>query len=212
MMKVFAALMASAALVASGLVHGVWTDRWQPPVDVARAAARLGELPLDVGSWKGRPLEVKPGTGGAGVAGCLQWHFEDRRTGTTLAVALVCGRPGPVSIHTPDACYVASGYTVGNLRRVRLPDDLGNFWKTDATRTTATDETRLRVYYGWHSAAGWTAPDDPRPAFAREHVLHKLYVVREIAGANESPREDPCEEFLRELLPRMGRAVLAGDS
>jgi hypothetical protein len=208
MVKWLAALTASVALVATGLVHGFWTDRWQPPADVAAAAARLDEVPLEVGPWKGQVMEVKANQLGAGVAGCVQRRYENRQTGAVVVLALVCGRPGPVSIHTPDACYGASGYLVGSRERVTLPGELGSFWKTDAGRTTTTDEIRLRIYYGWHSTKGWEAPDDSRPAFARERVLHKLYVLRELAGAGENPREEPCEAFLEQMLPRLSGTAL----
>jgi hypothetical protein len=207
MLKWMAALSASAALLASGVVHGIWTDRWQPAVDVTRAADHLDDLPLEIGLWQGQRMEVKPGQAGAGVAGFVQRRYENPRTGAAVVVALVCGRPGPVSIHTPEVCYGASGYLVGNRQRVPAPGSQGNFWKTDAVRTTATDEIRLRIYYGWHASAGWTAPDDARTAFPREHVLHKLYVVREL-GSTES-KDEPCEEFLQVLLPELGRTALA---
>jgi hypothetical protein len=82
-------------------------------------------------------------------------------------------------------------------------------WKTDATRTNATEETRLRLYWGWSDGSAWTASDDPRVQFARRPVLHKLYVVRELSGANEANRDEPCEEFMQTLLPVLGRTLFA---
>jgi hypothetical protein len=196
------ALTASVMLLAAGVVHGLWTDRWQTPVDVQKAAAAMQRLPWQLGSWRGADLD--PGPPVPGVAGCVQRRYEQRPGGATVSLALVCGRPGPVSIHTPEACYGSSGFHVGARQKVELAG-LGTFWRTDATRTTATDEVRLRIYYGWHTGAGWSAPDDPRPAFAREKVLHKVYVVRELTGAN--PMEEPCEDFLRFLVPELGRSV-----
>jgi hypothetical protein len=211
MTKWLAAITASIALVASGLVHGFWTDRWRPSPDVAAAAERLERLPLELGPWKGAVVEVKPGQAGAGVAGCIQRRYENRSTGASVVVAVVCGRPGPVSIHTPDACYGASGYEVGRSDRISVPQGKGELWKTDAARKTATDEVRVRVYYGWHTAAGWQAPDDARTAFAREKVLHKLYLVRELVGSNDSPRAEPCEDLMRLLLPALDRALFETD-
>jgi hypothetical protein len=208
MLKWIASLTASAALLAAGVVHGVMTDRWLPPADVARAAERLDDLPLEIGPWKGHKGEVKPGQAGAGVAGCIQRRYENARTGAGVVVALVCGRPGPVSIHTPEVCYGASGYLVGKRQSVPAGDTGGSLWRTDAVRTTATDEVRLRIYYGWHTAGGWVAPEDSRMAFPREKVLHKLYVVRELAAADE-PKDEPCEEFLRLLLPELERTALS---
>jgi hypothetical protein len=209
MMKWLAAVSASVALVTSGLVHGFWTDRWRPSPVVTTAAARLDRLPLELGPWKGQEIEVKPGQAGAGVAGCVQRRYENRRTRAAVVIALVCGRPGPVSIHTPDACYVASGYDVGCAERITLPDRSGALWQTDASRKTATDEMRLRIVYGWHTAAGWQAPDDARMAFAREKILHKLYLVRELSGPADFVRDEPCEDLLRVLLPELERSVFA---
>jgi hypothetical protein len=207
MLKWIAALSASAALVASGVVHGVWTDRWQPSAAVARAAERLEDLPLEIGAWKGQRIEVKPGQAGAGVAGFIQRRYENHQTGAAVAFALVCGRPGPVSIHTPEVCYGARGYRVGTRQRVAVADGQGSLWKTDAARTTATDEVRRRIYFGWYCSGKWQAPDDARLEFPREPVLHKLYVVRDLAAAES--RDEPCEEFLKVLLPELHRTVLA---
>jgi hypothetical protein len=212
MTKWLAAVTASVVLVASGLVHGFWTDRWRPSPDVTAAAQRLDQLSLDLGHWKGEAVEIKAGQGGAGVAGCIQRRYVHRRTGAAVVVAVVCGRPGPVSIHTPDACYGASGYEVGRSERIDLPGRWGALWRTDATRKNATDEVRLRVLYGWHTAGGWQAPADARQAFAREKVLHKLYLVRELGAFNDTGKDEPCDDLLQVLLPELDRALFHSDS
>jgi hypothetical protein len=214
MMRSIFAATASLALVASGLVHGFWTDRWQPAAAPADAAARLDSLPDELGDWKGTRLQVKPSQAGVGVAGYIQRRYVHRRTGVTVVLALVCGRPGPVSIHTPEACYVASGYAVGPRSRVRpagetTPDE---FWTADATRTNASDETRLRLYWGWYAGGGWAAADAPRLTFARQPVLHKLYVLRELGGPGEPDRGEPCQDFLQVLLPELQRTLFAPGS
>jgi hypothetical protein len=206
MKRWFAALIGSAALVACGLVHGYWTDRWASPVETAQAAERMNAIPLELGEWDGEVIEVKPGEAGAGVAGCLKRRYVHRKSGAVVSLFLVCGRPGPVSIHTPEACYGASGFLVGAKNR----HDCGSgetLWKTDAVRTNATDETRLRLYWGWSDGSAWTASEEARVQFARRPVLHKLYVVRERSGADESNRSEPCEEFLSVLLPSLRRIL-----
>src|SRR5436309_3557520 len=95
---------ASAALVAAGLVHGFWTDRWAPAVETQAAAERLPTLPLEIGDWKGKDLDVKAGQAGPGVAGCLQRSYFNPHRGVSVVIALVCGRPGPVATHTPEVC------------------------------------------------------------------------------------------------------------
>src|SRR3954462_12130234 len=150
MMRWFFATTACLALIASGLVHGFWSDRWQPPVETKTAAARLDDVPGRIGDWDGKALEVKPGQAGAGVAGCIQRSYVNTRTGTKVVMALVCGRPGPVSIHTPEACYVASGYAFSNHKKVGLADgpDKAELWQGAATKTSISDETRQRVFWG----------------------------------------------------------------
>jgi hypothetical protein len=207
MMRWFAALTGSAALIACGIVHGFWTDRWSPPAETAQAAARLETVPLELGDWDGEAIEVKSSEAGAGVAGCIRRRYVNRKTGAEVLLFLVCGRPGPVSIHTPEVCYGASGFMVGNKGRFETSEAGDNLWKTDAIRTSATEETRLRLYWGWNGGNGWTASNDARLQFVGGAVLHKLYIQRDLNSLNESTRAEPCEEFLRVLLPALRKTL-----
>lgn len=209
MTRWIAALIASAALVACGIVHGFWTDRWGSAAELTAAAARLDDLPLVIGDWQGEVVPVRPGQAGERVAGFIQRRYVRRQDGMTVAVALVCGRPGPVSIHTPDVCYGSSGYVVGARRRVQINGpEQGAFWTADAVRTQTTDEKRMRLYWGWFTGEGWHAADDPRLRFGRRHpVVHKLYVLRELTSLSEPAQGDPCEAFLQVLLPEMQKTL-----
>jgi hypothetical protein len=209
MKRWFYALSASAALVACGLVHGYRTERWQPAVEATEAAGHLRDLPLEIGDWQGTEMEVKPGQAGAGVAGCIQRSYLHRPSGVTVSMALVCGRPGPVSIHTPDICYMAAGFSVGTPARSAVANSEAAMWRADAFRATASDEKRLRIFWGWNNGSGWVASENPRLEFARFPVLHKLYVIREMGGLNEANRDEPCEQFLQVLLPELDRALFA---
>jgi hypothetical protein len=208
MMRWIAALLGSTALIACGLVHGFWTDRWVPPVVTAQAAERMDAIPLELGEWDGETIEVKPGEAGAGVAGCIKRRYVNRKSGSAISLFLVCGRFGPVSIHTPEVCYGASGFTVSPKDRIELASG-DNFWKTDALRSSTTEETRLRLFWAWNGGDGWTASDEARMQFVRRPVLYKLYVVREINGMNDSSHNEPCEEFLGVLLPSLRRILFA---
>jgi hypothetical protein len=207
------AATASAALIAAGLVHGFWTDRWSPATETREAAELLPTLPLDIGDWRGKDLEVKAGPT-AGVAGCLQRSYFNAHRGVTVVVALMCGRPGPVATHTPEVCYGANGYDVGEKKSVSIDggDVPGKFWKSDAVRTRAAEETKVRLYWAWNGGAGWVASHDARIEFPRHQypVLHKLYVLREISGPGDaSTKDEPCEAFLHVLLPAMQQKLFA---
>ena len=89
-----------ALLVACGLVHGFWTDRWEPAPDPAAVAARFDALATDLGDWQGEALPVGPRET-RGLSGYLVRRYVNRRTGDAVTVALMSGPPRVVSIHTP---------------------------------------------------------------------------------------------------------------
>ncbi|MFO0842167.1 MAG: exosortase-associated EpsI family protein [Gemmataceae bacterium] len=209
---------ASLALVAAGVVHGFWTDRWVGDARLTDAAARLADIPTRIGDWEGSEIEVKPNQVGAGVTGHAQRRYHNVRTGATVAVAIVNGRPGPVATHTPEACYGAAGYVVGKRAPVELdtPGGPARFWTSDATRTRATDETKVRIYWAWNGGDGWTASGDARREFSRYRypVLHKLYVLRDLNEPSTNAgkdKDEPCVAFLNALVPALDRALFPKD-
>jgi hypothetical protein len=205
MLRFAAAAIACAVVVASGLLHGYWTERFSPAPETTEAFRRMKTVPLDLGDWHGEELPVKPGQAGAGVAGAIQRRYVHRTSGKSVAIALVCGRFGPVSIHTPNVCYTASGFVVQQPRRV---GDAGReFWTSDALKKSATDETRQRIYWSWNNGHGWKASSDARQGFAGSAVLFKLSVIRVMDGPEEGLKEEPCEQFMRDLLPALDRAL-----
>src|SRR4051812_47279033 len=112
MRRVIPAVVALAVVIGTGLVHGYFTDRWQGHEAVPKGAASLELMPTKVGDGESEP--IKTGVRGRLNLAAEQYvRFVNKKTGDVVAVALVCGRMGPVSIHTPDVCYGASGYTVG---------------------------------------------------------------------------------------------------
>lgn len=208
------ALTASLTLIAAGIVHGFWTDRWGNDTHLDDAVERLAQIPMRIGDWEGKDIEVKPGQVGAGVVGCVQRSYHNRRLGATVVMALVNGRPGPVATHTPEACYGASGYVVGKRAEVPLDTNPSSaqFWTADAVRTRVTDETRVRLFWAWNGGEGWKASPDARRQFSRFRypVLHKLYVLRELpAPTSTSPREknEPCLAFLEALVPVLDQGL-----
>ncbi len=208
---------ATALIAGAGLVHGYWTDRWSASVETQEAAERLHTLPLRVGDWEGEEVATRPGQGGPGVAGCIQRRYTNRSRGVTVVVALVCGRPGPVATHTPEVCYGASGYLVGDKKSVSLEgqEQPARFWWSDAVKTSKTDEAKVRIFWAWNAGQGWVASRDARNEFPRTRypVLHKLYVLRDLSagpGEQEAGKDEPCQAFLQELVPAMQETLFAG--
>jgi hypothetical protein len=199
---------AAAVLAAAGVVHGFWTDRWARNEATDAAVARLQDVPLQVGEWQGEDIDAPHPV--PGVAGTVQRRYVNHRLGATVVLALVNGRPGPVATHTPEVCYGANGFNVGPRQAVTVPGGGGKFWTADASKTTVTQQTRIRLYWAWNGGGGWVASADARHEFPRHKcgVLHKLYVIRELAGPRPpADQQDPCEEFLAALLPVLHEAL-----
>ena len=196
------------AVIAAGAVHGVMTGRWGLSDEPAASAARLAQVPLTLDDWDG---EVQPMTSHSGMAGLLCHRYAHKQSGKTVTVFIVCDRPGPVSIHTPDVCYGSAGYQVSDLARFTAPAEAdaapAEFWTAQFGKKTPTETSYLRIFWAWGAAGAWQAADNPRNAFAGRHALYKIYLIREMTTANDPLPDDPCIELMRQLLPALRRAL-----
>src|SRR5436190_11210209 len=102
-------LLPLSLLMAFGIAEGIWTERWHQSHAAEEAGARLSSIPPAVGDWESREEQLDPRqVVKAELTGSLVRHYTNRSTGVTVTVMLVCGRPGPISVHTPDVCFVDS--------------------------------------------------------------------------------------------------------
>jgi hypothetical protein len=201
-------LLAAVALLAlTGLGHRWWAGSQQDAAAVAAAA--LDKVPRTVGPWRGRDLALHPDEADwARYAGALWRRYEDQESGQVVSLLLVCGRPGPVSVHTPDVCYPGVGYDLlDQPRRVEVAAPAlprpAQLWTARFARPDDPAAPRLRIYWSWRAGANWEAADEPRLAFAPFPALYKLYVVCETSAAGETRGGDASVDFLRQLLPEL---------
>ncbi len=199
-------------LVASGVLHGLWTQRWWPSRDLETATARLNEVPLRVGEWQGRDVPMgREVVERSGLAACWTRRYTHAGGRRGVTVVLMCGRAGPTSVHTPEWCYGGAGYErLGVTARHALewgPGRAAEFWTADFRRPSATAPSFLRIFWAWSPDGVWSAPGSPRITFARHEALYKLYVLRETEGTHEPLSAEPCLDFLRELLPVLERTL-----
>src|SRR5439155_21521802 len=68
-MRILQIATVCAVMIPSGIVYGLWTDRWSPSPEPRLAAARLAELPMTIDEWQGETLPVEDGP--RGIVGCL---------------------------------------------------------------------------------------------------------------------------------------------
>src|SRR5262249_2268560 len=106
MMRQLAIAFALVLIVLSGIGQGFLSGRWRSQAVVSDRLQRLAGLPSTIGDWQGRDLEMDAGERDlARIDGYVMRDYLNRRTGDRLSLLIVCGRPGPISVHTPDVCY-----------------------------------------------------------------------------------------------------------
>src|SRR5579883_487292 len=99
-------LAAIVVLVTSGLVHARWSNHVRASKELAEATTKLEKIPMTVGDWKGSVSEMdRRGLERAGIIGLASRRYTNPRSGETVSILLVCGKPGPISVHGPEICY-----------------------------------------------------------------------------------------------------------
>jgi len=210
---------AAALLIFSGLVHGLWTNRWHNPDALVKAVARVDHVPLTAGDWKGRllgPPDVDPAAfAKAGALGYWMRRYVNQKDGSQATAILMCGQQGEIAVHPPEVCYTASGYdmvvppTPFTVKSGPGRDGSAEF-RTSVFATSRTDPggKRLRIFWSWNATGEWLAPaGDARWTFRGAPFLYKLYVVHEVTGPAGPPERDPCVGLLSTLVPELQIAL-----
>jgi hypothetical protein len=208
---VILSLLGLVILVAGGIGHGLWTDRWQPAPQLLQAAKVLEKLPTTVGSWKSVPYEQDPeALAMAGAVCCYSRSFRDPKTGESILIILLAGKPAQMVVHRPEHCYRSAGYDVQGKPvkvTIRPPGGTSAEMRTAVfSREESTGLSQLRIFWSWFTGERWEAPYNPRWNFARYRVLYKMYVIRSVTAPIRL-EEDPCVQLLGEFLPVLEREV-----
>jgi hypothetical protein len=203
-------LLLFVVVIGSGIAHGVWSGRWNISDDLERAAARLSDVPMTVGDWDGQVGELSPShMRVAELSGARVCEYVNRRTGSVVSTLLVCGRPGPVSVHTPEVCYRGAGYelTASRTRYTNPSLPAAAFWVCDFHKPQSATPDRIRIFYAWNARGTWSAEENPRLTFFRQTGLYKLYVIRKLIQEDEPLEDDPAVDFLKVFLPQLDKSL-----
>ncbi len=201
-------LAAVGLLLGYSWAEGQWTGRWNPSDASRLAAAKLKTVPLSIGDWEGQDAEFNESQLALGeLDGYLHRIYLHRTTGERVQVLIVCGRAGPVSLHTPDVCYRGLGFLPTSLperEALRASDDAGPdayCWGADFEKTTPLGKETLRIGWTWLAGGRWQAVDQPRFEFATEPALFKAYFIHPLHQAGTSWDEDSIPKLAKDLLP-----------
>jgi hypothetical protein len=208
------AVMAAVGLLAAYTwAEGVWTGRWNPSDAPRAVAARLKQIPRAIGAWDGEDSgfdERQLALGG--LDGYLYRIYSDSATGDQVHVLIVCGRPGPVSVHTPDVCYRGLGFSalshpVRKSLALDSPGDGATCWTADFQRPIPGGTETLRIAWSWFAAGQWQAADRPRFEFAREPALVKAYLIHPLADPRAAWEDDSIPRLARSLWPLLSESL-----
>jgi hypothetical protein len=212
MNRLHAALLTFVLLVAGGAVHGYWSERWRAADDLEYGVEHLPKVPLEFDGWKAEERESKEDEfAQAGARG--YWTRMYRKDGKELLVILMIGRPGRMSVHTPEVCYRGAGFEIAGPPKTHEIFDVADasgtgtgtgtaksmpsFW-TATFRKTGVTTTELQLYWAWNGGDGWMSPKSPRWEFAGRPALCKLYLSQLRVGAAD---EHHVDEFLQKFVP-----------
>jgi hypothetical protein len=193
------------ATVLAGVLHGRYSQRWGAPADVAGFAARLDDVPTQIGPWRMESAEDLEDEVQEILRcqGSLKRRYVNLQTGASVTVALLLGPAGPIAVHTPEICFKAHDFDiVGQKSAEKLTtsaDVPSEFWAS-TFRGKSLAEEKLRVYYGWSTGDGWIASDSARFEFSGEPWLYKIQVAGAVAS-DEPSDADPCRQFLEDFVP-----------
>lgn len=205
MVRVLPTAVVLILICTAGLLNGHWTGRWDSGNATAEAAQRVDALPLSAGDWVAEPIAINPREKAIAQAdGLISRRYTNRQTGQVVNLMMLCGRPGPISVHTPDVCFPGAGYReVGDASQFAIGDAAKDrFWVRHFERETP-GSMPTRVLYAWNDGDSWQASANPRFEHAGKPALFKLYVLRSLTNRDDAFDSDPAVDFIRKLLPQL---------
>jgi hypothetical protein len=220
--------LACALLLGSAAARSWQARRVGDEIDAGRMPPfTLKDLPLELGPWKGTDGELDPEiASGAGCTGNISRTYEDERTGLKLNVIVLYGPATTVYIHAPEVCYPKSGFAqeMGPIgRTIEVPTPAGKAEKAEFASLLFTKgegglAEREMVYYAWWYKGMWSPRQLNQKQSERIPGMFKVHLQRR-AGPYERLRlegadrpglgEEPCESFLKALLPEIDRRIAA---
>lgn len=201
--KPIMALLVLVLLMGAG--HGMWTNRWTQTGELKSRLERLNEVPMEIGEWIGEDIPYEQeDMARAGINGCIVRRYKNQRSGDSVSLLIVCGRGGPISVHTPDVCYASAGYRQ-LAPQEKVPGGAASIdvWKACFELPNSVLSKKLEISWTWsQDGSTWSSPDNPRYVFARYPAVYKMYVVREMSAISGNA-DETANEFVKRLLPAL---------
>jgi hypothetical protein len=207
---IYPSLAFGTLVLVAGLVHGLHTNRWHASDSLDEAVGRLEMIPTSMGDWVGERHDFdEESLRRAGIRGFKGFRFTNRVTGDVVSMLLVCGRSGPISVHTPDVCYGGAGFEAMGGKQTKELSVGDRSYVVSSLRfkpPASMGRTPIDVAWAWNAGDGWKSPDNPRLVLSGHPAVYKLYVVCNVRSGLE-PASDPTVAFLKTCLPVLERLL-----
>lgn len=217
-------VLAIVVVLAAGAFHGNWTNRWDDSPELDASLVYLPKLPMTIGPWVGEDVpqteaQLRTFTQ-AELRVAVVRAYKHRESGERIDIMAVCGPPGPIGTHTPEACYGGAGFT---LQVAPSPLEFpvtnptsgkpNSFWVADFRDNKTVTRNGLKIYWSFRPNGPdghWEASSKPRGEYALNRALYKIYVIRPMLMMGPSPIDDSITpEFIEPLLAAMEESVFA---
>lgn len=181
------ATIACLILIGTGAVlHGRATNRWESLTSGDNPVAKLHDKAIRFADYAATDIPSEMPVLEKSRVTCTQ--FVSPSLNTAVTVSLTTGIAGSVAVHTPDVCYVGSGYTMTQSptrQTIELPGGKSaTYYVAEFEKKRATGTDRQRVRWAWTTDGQWDAPDSPRFRYLRAGELAKVYVVTPLAESS----------------------------
>ena len=206
-----------AAVVVIGVstfLQGQYSERFgkHRPEALQGFTSRLDAVPRVIGDWKGQDMPIDPREFKAsGCDGCVSRDFVNEVTGEKVSLFLVSGTARHVTIHTPDWCYRGAGFTMDGAKQQFTFDTVDMTPPPEAiTARFSKHEVhhmqRLQIFWTFTADGNWQGPLQPKPAFAGEPALYKVYLITPLSD-EEGSDGTAAIRFAEEIFPVLNETL-----
>jgi hypothetical protein len=206
-----------AVLAIAGAAEGRFHDGSVAEQALEDAADRMLKLPLQSGRWVAEELPVDPEEMKiAGARAAIVRRYTHTETSEAVTVMMICGPPGPVSVHPPTACYRARGYRLeAEPQKVAVRSGVNlsqEFLAAEFANSSGYRHDRVGILWAWSTGSDWSVPENPRLSFYRQSALYKLYVTWSRSDQGVNCEDSIPTDFCREFLHSCRSGLAAGSS
>jgi hypothetical protein len=222
MQKLVLPVALAAILIAlHAIPQGIWSRRWgqRDVTEEQKAfAARLENIPTSFGDWDSVAMKVSDRElEASGSIGSFSRRFQNRISPEKIVqVFIVCGNSYDVTMHTPDQCYVLSGFEETETPQPYVvPGKVASEFTTNRFRRSSTLDgpQHLRIFWSFSSDGEWVAPSTPKFSLMSAPALYKIYAITEVVGDNGTRAgESPAVPFLQEFMPLLSSALFPANA